>query len=117
MFETIMAFSGGGTPAFRVAMEGQFRCAASGSAKGRVTAEVPVYRYIFANNKPGSTKGATHGDEVSFVFGDGKPGFTDVFQPLWAKFVKDPVNGLVTVPWPKYSPNGMYLISYCADES
>ena len=63
-----MAFSGGGTPTFRVAMERQFRCAAAGSANGRVTANVPVYRYIFANNKPGATRGATHGDEVSFVF-------------------------------------------------
>jgi carboxylesterase type B len=108
MFETIMAFSGGGTPEFRVKIESQFHCAASVSAQGRAKANVPVYRYIFANNKPGDTKGATHGDEIFWVFGDGKPGWTNVFQPLWATFVKDPVNGLERdASWPKYSPTGM----------
>jgi cholinesterase len=116
MFESLMAFSGGGTPAFRVKMEGQFRCAAAASAQGRAKANVPVYRYIFANNKPGSTQGATHGAEISYVFGDGKPGYSDIFQPLWAKFVKDPVNGLEAVSWPKYSSTGIYLVSYFADE-
>ncbi|KAF1986159.1 alpha/beta-hydrolase [Aulographum hederae CBS 113979] len=92
-----------------VQLDEQFRCTAADSAKARLMAKVPIWRYLFANNAPGSTSGATHGDDVPFVFGDGQTGMSRVFQPLWAAFAKDPLNGLKESGWPGYNPAGKTL--------
>jgi carboxylesterase type B len=96
----------GAGPNYRINMEKQFRCGAAESAEYRSKLNVPAYRYLFANNKPGATQGATHGDEIPFVFGNRKPGYSDIFQPIWASFAKDPVNGLKSHSWKTYNVKG-----------
>jgi cholinesterase len=66
-------------------------CSSADAAKARKLHNVPVWRYHFANNKPGSTKGANHGEDVPQVFGDGVTGISKLFQDGWAAFTKDPV--------------------------
>jgi cholinesterase len=90
-----------------VNMENDFRCGTAEGAKGRVMNKVPAWRYLFANNKPGSSQGATHGDEVPYVFGDGKSGLSKYVQGVWAAFAENPTDGLSKLGWPKYDPNGM----------
>jgi cholinesterase len=90
-----------GKPAFNV-----MTCGAAETAKARVLHNVPVWRYNFANNKPGETRGAGIGADILAVFTDGTTGFSKVFQPAWAAFVKDPTNGLSKLGWPRYDATG-----------
>jgi carboxylesterase type B len=98
-----------------IRLENDFRCGTAEAAKARALHNVPVWRYLFANNAPGSSKGATHGDEVGFVFGNERGPFMKLFQDAWVRFVKDPVDGLNRIStssiaqlgWPKYDPKGM----------
>jgi cholinesterase len=69
-----------------------------------------VWRYHFANNKPGKTDGVWHGDEVTFVFGDGKTGLSRLFQPTYAALIRDPANGLSKYWWPKYDYQDKTLV-------
>lgn len=88
-------------------LENDFRCGTAEGAKGRAMNKVPVWRYLFAYNKPGSKEGATHGDEVVYVFGDGKSGLSKWFQDSWAAFAESPAEGLTKLGWPQYDPHGM----------
>ena len=86
-------------------MENDFGCTTAEAAKARAVHKVPVWRYVFANNKPGADKGATHGDEVAFLFGDGKEPLSKLFQSAWIAFAEDSVNGLSQLGWPIYQPD------------
>jgi cholinesterase len=87
-------------------MEISFRCGSADSAKARFMKNVPVWRYIYADNKPGQSTGATHGFDLLHVFGNGQTGMSKVFQSAWAAFAKDPVSGLTKIGWPRYNPEG-----------
>jgi cholinesterase len=88
-------------------LENDFRCGTAEGAKARAMNNVPVWRYLFANNKPGSIQGATHGDDVAYIFGDGRPGLSKLFQDTWGAFVENPAEGLAKIGWPTYDPKGM----------
>jgi cholinesterase len=92
-----------GTPSLPTS--GGLGCPSGDAANARKINNIPVWRYLFANNKPGSSVGARHGEDVPFVFGDGI-GISKLFQSSWAAFVKDPENGLSKLNWPKYDPKG-----------
>jgi hypothetical protein len=55
------------SPADVIFLQNGFNCGAAEAAKARQLLNIPVWRYHFANNKPGKTEGAWHGDEVTFV--------------------------------------------------
>lgn len=88
-------------------LENDFRCGTAEGASGRSMHGVPIWRYLFANNKPGVTEGATHGEEVALIFGDGKNGLSKIFQDTWATFAGNPSDGLAKLGWPRYDPRGM----------
>jgi hypothetical protein len=73
-------------------------CGAAESCKARAMNNVPVWRYLQAN--------AGTGSDLSAVQGNGVAGSSKLFQSSWATFVKDPVNGLSKLGWPKYDPTG-----------
>jgi cholinesterase len=80
-------------------------CPPGESAMARAVINVPVWRYLFANNKPGSSTGAKHGEDVPYVFGNGT-GISKLFQNAWATFAKDPEKGLSKLNWPTYNTKG-----------
>lgn len=88
-----------------VELNNEFRCGARDSALARSLQGVPSWRYLFANNSPLSNIGATHGDEVDAVFGNGQ-GLSALFQDAWGAFAKDPINGLDKFNWPQYTATG-----------
>lgn len=51
--------------------------------------------------------GESHGDEVTYVFGDGT-GLSLVCQQAWEAFARDPVNGLLDIGWKKYIADGKW---------
>ena len=110
LFEMIGFLSGESlSPDYPTTMERQFRCAARGSAQFRTDHGIPAYRYLFANNNPGSYTGATHGAEVPFVFGYPflqQPEMSQLIQPLWTSFAKNPGSGPQPSVWPEYNSTG-----------
>jgi carboxylesterase type B len=93
-------------PAGALHLDNGFRCGNAEGAKARALHKVPIFRYLFANNKPGAINGATHGEDLQHVFGNGKSGLSKLFQESWATFAEDPVNGLSKLGWPKYDAQG-----------
>jgi hypothetical protein len=81
-------------------------CGATEFSKARVLHNVPVWRYHFANIKPGQSKGAGTDDDVAQVFGDGVSTFSKLFQSAFAGFIRDPQNGLSRLGWPRYDAQG-----------
>lgn len=99
-----------GEPPFNV-----MTCGAAEAAKARVLHNVPVWRYHLANNKPGSTKGASLTSDVRAIWGEGTTGISKIFQDAWVAFVKDPDNGLSKIGWPKYEGKGNTLVRIAHD--
>jgi cholinesterase len=95
-------------PEGAIGLENDFRCGTVEGAKGRALNKVPVWRYLFANNKPNTTDGATHGVEVPFIFGDGKAALSKFFQDTWVAFARDPAEALSKLGWPKYDAQGKF---------
>ncbi|KAJ3533250.1 hypothetical protein NM208_g8064 [Fusarium decemcellulare] len=93
----------------RQALDNEFRCGARDSAVARRQRAVPTWRYIFANQDPLTNIGATHGDDVHQVFGDGS-GLSDIFQDAWAAFARNPFSGLQKLGWPRYTCDGDTLV-------
>jgi cholinesterase len=104
------------TPQDIVSLDNGFNCGAAEAAKARQLLNIPVWRHHLANNKPEKFDGAWHGNEVKFVFGDGKTGLSKLLQPSYAAFVRDPANGLTKMGWPKYDHKGKTLIRLAPDQ-
>lgn len=92
-------------------LENGIRCGIAEASKARAENHVPVWRYLFAGNKPGSLVGAAHGQEMPLVFLDPVPNtIGEVFQNAWGAFARDPAKGLSRLGWPKYDPDGTSLM-------
>ncbi|KAK3291570.1 Carboxylesterase [Chaetomium fimeti] len=81
-----------------------FACTTTYDSNIMATIDIPTWRYLFNASLPSGL--ASHGSEISFVFGD--PQSTPANQELsakiqgaWADFAKDPSSG---PGWTKYSP-------------
>jgi carboxylesterase type B len=103
---TIFTRMGGSGPEVEVALNNGFRCGTAEGAKARFLNKIPVWRYHFAGTKLGQTAGATHGQDIPLVFGDGKAGLGKLLQTAWASFAKDPLHALDKLSWPRYNPEG-----------
>jgi carboxylesterase type B len=107
-------------PAMLGMSDAAFSCPAGYTAKVRVKAGVPAWRYRyhgeFENTRIATVPGpgAYHSGEIPLVFGatELRPGaskdtpeeakLSKNMRHAWAEFAKDPVNGLKKLGWPVY---------------
>jgi carboxylesterase type B len=103
-----------------------FTCPAGASALARSENNVPVWRYRFMPAFPNLVLrpgiGAYHGIELPSVFGTNQlpenapldtleqEKLSKIMRHAWAEFIKDPVDGLKRLGWPRYDPKGSTLI-------
>jgi para-nitrobenzyl esterase len=110
----------GGPPAQWV-VDTMYRCPVVVQLSWHAAAGNPAYEYQFDRAAPGrEATGATHGAEVSYVFGtlgaraaDADKQISDTMQQYWTNFAKtgNP-NGAGLAQWPKYDPNARGFIEF-----
>jgi cholinesterase len=111
-------------PAFWVGIDNTvFVCPVSTRANLSAEQGVTTYRYryfgVFPNTAISYTSGAWHTSELLTLFGVvplvpkstlAEIAIATYMRGAWAKFAKDPINGLSSYGWPKYVPSDKTLV-------
>ena len=98
-----------------------YRCPVVVQLNWHAAAENPGYEYQFDRAAPGrEAAGATHGAEVSYVFGNLGPNYaatdreiSSAMQQYWTNFAKSGTpNGAGLPPWPIYGPSARGFMEF-----
>lgn len=103
-----------------------FTCPSGASARYRFANNVPVWQsHYFGdwdNLRLYPASGAYHGADLPMVFGtaeqvsglpnsDREDEFSEYIRSAWAAFATDPTDGLTQFGWPKYDPQGEFILT------
>lgn len=104
--------------------EAAFLCPAVVNTANRYAAGAETFRYLydgnFSNIAPRPWEGAYHSSELPLIFGTSdivrgantpfETQLSELMQDLYLAFISDPQNGLPSMGWPAYSPNGSAVL-------